>query len=155
MQTRVEAVSTSRTTPSGHSGRGDSAYWLQRRLSGFGEALVVVRRSSTARTMIHYYKSKQNTDRIDRTAVNVATCRTLLRSILPWVIDRRWAITDRSRKYRPLIDRVEPGVLRVFCSCEGWRGRRGRCFQNITDTGVRGLRDRKSYLLPYRSRWTI
>ena len=29
-----------------------------------------------------------------------------MRSVLPWVIDLHGMVTDRSHKYRPLIDRV-------------------------------------------------
>jgi hypothetical protein len=57
--------------------------------------------------MIQYRKTWQNTARIARTTVNVAICRTFLRSVLLWVIDRQGMVTDRSRKYRPLIDSLQ------------------------------------------------
>ena len=47
-----------------------------------------------------------STDRIARTVLNVAVCRTFLRAVLSWGIDRQLTVTNRSRKYRPLIDRV-------------------------------------------------
>jgi hypothetical protein len=51
-------------------------------------------------------RTSQNTASIARTAMNVVICRTFLRSVLLWVIDRQGMVTDRSYKYRPLIDRV-------------------------------------------------
>jgi hypothetical protein len=51
--------------------------------------------------------SPQSIARIARTVFNVAVCRTFLRSVLLWVIDRHGMDTDRSHEYRPLIDRVE------------------------------------------------
>ena len=57
--------------------------------------------------MIQYRKSWQNTARIARTAMNVAFCRHIVRSVLLWVIDPQRMDTDRSHMYRQLIDRVE------------------------------------------------
>jgi hypothetical protein len=52
-------------------------------------------------------RTSQNTARIVRTVVNVSICRTFLRSVLLLVIDRQGMDTDRSHKYRTLIDHVE------------------------------------------------
>jgi hypothetical protein len=52
-------------------------------------------------------RPRKSTDRIARTARNVVFCRTFLRSVLLWVIDRHGMDTDRSHKDRPLIDRIE------------------------------------------------
>jgi hypothetical protein len=57
--------------------------------------------------MIQYRKSWQNTVRIARTVGNVVICRTFLRSVLLWVIDRHGMDTDRHDRYRPRIDRLE------------------------------------------------
>jgi hypothetical protein len=53
----------------------------------------------------------QNIDRIARTLINAPVCRTFLRSVSLWVIDRHEMDTDRARKYRPLIDRLEMSRL--------------------------------------------
>jgi hypothetical protein len=50
---------------------------------------------------------QQSSDRIVRIAMNVAICRTFLRSTLREVIDPQGVVTDRHVKYRPPIDRVE------------------------------------------------
>jgi hypothetical protein len=39
--------------------------------------------------------------------INAPICRTFLRSVLLWVIDRQGMVTDRHDKYRPRIDRLE------------------------------------------------
>ena len=77
-------------------------------------------------------RTSQNTASIARTAMNVVICRTFLRSVLLWVIDRQGMVTDRSYKYRPLIDRV--GI---------WR------FAGVSDTqmGPRSMRAILSHLL--------
>jgi hypothetical protein len=49
----------------------------------------------------------QNTARIARAIGNGAVCRTFLRSVSSIVYRLRDTITDRSRKYRPRIDRLE------------------------------------------------
>jgi|SRR5215211_5108344 hypothetical protein len=64
--------------------------------------------------MISYHKTPQNTDRIARTVFNVAVCRAFLRSVLSIVYRPPGTITDRSRKYRPLIDRTE---MLLFSGC--------------------------------------
>jgi hypothetical protein len=51
--------------------------------------------------MNQYRKSWQNTARIARAIGNAAVCRTFLRSVLLWVIDRKRMVTDRPDKYRP------------------------------------------------------
>jgi hypothetical protein len=53
-------------------------------------------------------KTPQNTARTTR---KVGICRGFMGLILPPVIDRQCTITDRPRKYRPLIDRT---VIRAF-----------------------------------------
>jgi hypothetical protein len=52
------------------------------------------------RTPAYYLKTQQYTDRIARTARNVAICRTFLRAALLLVI-------ACPEKYRPQIDRLE------------------------------------------------
>jgi hypothetical protein len=52
-------------------------------------------------------RTSQRTDRIARTAHNVAVCRYFLRSVILWVIDPQRMVTDRHVKYRPRIDRLE------------------------------------------------
>jgi hypothetical protein len=59
-----------------------------------------------ARRTIFSRNVRQNTARIDRTVHNVALSRTFSRAVLLLVIDRHGVDTDRSRKYRPLTDRV-------------------------------------------------
>ena len=56
--------------------------------------------------MIQYRKSWQNTARIARIVLNVSICRTFVRSVSSIVYRLPGTITDRPRKYRPLIDRV-------------------------------------------------
>jgi hypothetical protein len=60
-----------------------------------------------------------NTDRIARSAANIAICRIFLRLVLLWVIDRQGMATDRYDKYRPRIDRLEmsgfAGLSRSRC----------------------------------------
>ena len=51
--------------------------------------------------------SPQSIARIDRTDRKGVFCRSFSWAVLLLVIDRQWIITDRSRKYRPLIDHVE------------------------------------------------
>jgi hypothetical protein len=53
------------------------------------------------------HKTPQSIARIARTARNVVFCRTFSRAVLLLVIDRHGMDTDRSHKYRPLIDRIE------------------------------------------------
>jgi hypothetical protein len=48
--------------------------------------------------MIQYRKTWQSTARIDRTAMNAAICRALLRSVLLGVIDPQRRVTDRHGK---------------------------------------------------------
>jgi hypothetical protein len=55
--------------------------------------------------MIHMHKSPQSIDRIDRTVRKALISRVFVRAVLSRSIDRQWTITDRSRKYRPRIDR--------------------------------------------------
>ena len=45
--------------------------------------------------MIHYRKIQQNADRIARTLNAGLICRTLLRSVFMWMIDRQGMVTDR------------------------------------------------------------
>jgi protein tyrosine phosphatase (PTP) superfamily phosphohydrolase (DUF442 family) len=61
--------------------------------------------------MISHHNIQQDTARIARTAHSVAFCRTFLRSVLLWVIDRHGMDTDRHDKYRPRIDRLEVSRL--------------------------------------------
>jgi hypothetical protein len=58
------------------------------------------------RRMISYPKIQQNTARSARTAMNVVICKAFLRSVLSIVYRPPGIITDRSHKYRPLIDRT-------------------------------------------------
>jgi hypothetical protein len=61
-------------------------------------------------------RTSQSTARIARTVLNVAVCRTFVRAVLLWVIDPQRMVTDRSRKYRLLIDRTEIRCLAaVLC----------------------------------------
>ena len=57
--------------------------------------------------MISWRNVQQSTDRIARTLINAPVCRTFVRSVLLWVIDPQRMDTDRSHKYRPLIDHIE------------------------------------------------
>jgi hypothetical protein len=56
--------------------------------------------------MISWRNVQQNTARNDRIIDNMVICRTFMRSVLSWGVDRQWTVTERSRKYRPPIDRV-------------------------------------------------
>jgi hypothetical protein len=76
--------------------------------------LVVVSNLGADRATIRYPKTSQNTARIARIAVNVAICRSFVRSILPWVIDRSDGFIAHRRKYRPRINRQLMCVLQVF-----------------------------------------
>jgi hypothetical protein len=71
--------------PLGHRG---PAQRLQRRSSGLWRAMVEVGRSGAVRSMISRHKIQQNTDRIARTVLNVAVCRTFLRSVLATITAR-------------------------------------------------------------------
>jgi hypothetical protein len=50
----------------------------------------------------------QSIARTARTVLNVAVCRTFLRSVLQWLIDPQRMVTDRHDRYRQLIDCVDP-----------------------------------------------
>jgi hypothetical protein len=54
-----------------------------------------------------HQRISQNTARIDRIMINAPICRTFLRAVLLWVLDRQGMVTDRHDKYRPRIDRLE------------------------------------------------
>jgi hypothetical protein len=64
-------------------------------------------RIGAAERTIYCRNVRQSTDRIARTIFNVAVCRAFLRSVLSVVYRPSGTITDRSRKYSPLIDRLE------------------------------------------------
>ena len=72
----------SRNTRLGPSDRRGPTPRLQWRLRRLWRAMVEVSRSGTVRGMIFRHKIQQNTARIDRTARNVAFCRTLLRALV-------------------------------------------------------------------------
>jgi hypothetical protein len=69
-----------------------------------------------------------NTARIDRTARKVLISRSFMRSVLSIVYQPPGSITDRSRKYRLLIDRVGMWRFAGFLPDNGHRGRCGRYF---------------------------
>jgi hypothetical protein len=54
-----------------------------------------------------HQRISQNTARIDRIMINAPICRTFLRAVLLWVLDRQGMVTDRHDKYRPRIDCLE------------------------------------------------
>jgi protein tyrosine phosphatase (PTP) superfamily phosphohydrolase (DUF442 family) len=58
--------------------------------------MVELSRSGAVRSTIFRHKIQQNTARIDRTAHNVAFCRTFMRSIQHYAIDRGDDFSDRS-----------------------------------------------------------
>jgi hypothetical protein len=60
--------------------------------------MVEVSVSGAVRRTIFCRNTRQNTARIDRTAMNAAICRALLRSVLPGVIDPQRRVTDRHGK---------------------------------------------------------
>jgi hypothetical protein len=104
----VDAVlKKAHTAPIGPTGRESLLLGYKALRGGFEDALAVgppmpgmVRKGLCNNT-------SQSTDRIARTIFNVAVCRTFSRLVLLWLIDRHGMVTDRSRKYRPLIDRLE------------------------------------------------
>jgi hypothetical protein len=51
--------------------------------------------------MISWRNVQQSSDRIARTLINAPVCRTFLRSVSLWVIDRQELDTDRYHKCRP------------------------------------------------------
>lgn len=60
--------------------------------------------------MIHMYKTPRRIDRIDCidcTARKALISRVFVRAVLSQSIDRQRAVTDRHRKYKPRIDRLE------------------------------------------------
>jgi hypothetical protein len=86
--------------------------------------MVEVSVSGAVRRTIYCRNFRQNTDRMARTVHNVALSRTFVRSVLLQAIDRHGMDTDRSQKYRTLMDRV--GMwrsLQVFLLRDGNRGR--------------------------------
>jgi hypothetical protein len=56
--------------------------------------------------MISYHRILQNTARIARTTGIAAVCRTFMRPVQSIVYRPPGTTADRSRKYRPLIDRL-------------------------------------------------
>ena len=52
-------------------------------------------------------RTSQDIARTARGIGNAAVCRSFMRSVLSIVYRPPGTITDRSRKYRPLIDRLE------------------------------------------------
>jgi hypothetical protein len=71
-----------RNTRLGPSDRRGPTPRLQWRLRRLWRSMVEVSRSGTVRGMIFCHKIQQNTARIDRTARNVAFCRTFLRALV-------------------------------------------------------------------------
>jgi hypothetical protein len=53
----------------------------------------------------------QSTVRIARIMINAPICRTFLRLVLLWVIDRQGMVTDRHDKYRPRTNVCFAGLL--------------------------------------------
>jgi hypothetical protein len=68
--------------------------------------MVEVSGSVAARRTIFCRNVWQSTARIDRTVRKVLISRYFVRAVLSWGIDRQGMVTDRSRKYRPLIKRL-------------------------------------------------
>jgi hypothetical protein len=73
--------------------------------------MVEVSISGAVRSMIFRHKFQQNTDRIARITVNVAICRTFLRSVAVIVPPADERVTDSRLKYRPQTDRMGIGGL--------------------------------------------
>jgi hypothetical protein len=103
----VDAVLKAHTAPLGPTGRESLLLGYKDLRGGFEDILAVgppmpgmVRKGLCNNT-------SQCTDGIARIIFNVAFCRTFSRLVLLWVIDRQRMVTDRSRKYRPLTDRLE------------------------------------------------
>jgi hypothetical protein len=69
--------------------------------------MVEVSRLGAVRSMIFCCNVRESSDRIARIPLDTQICRTFLRSVLLWVIDRHGMYSDRSRKYRQLIGRTE------------------------------------------------
>jgi hypothetical protein len=57
--------------------------------------------------MISWRNVQQSTDRIARTVLNIAVCRTFMRSVLTVIITNVGDLSPASPKYRPQIDRLE------------------------------------------------
>jgi hypothetical protein len=103
----VQAVLKDATWGWAPSGRRGLTPRLQRRSRRLCRTIAEVSKSGAARRTIFRHKIQQNTARSARTVLNVAVCRTFLRSVLLWVINPQGMVIDRHDKYRPRIDRLE------------------------------------------------
>jgi hypothetical protein len=88
--------------------------------------MIEVSRSRTVRSMILRHKTQQNTARIARIIVNVAICRTFLRSVLTVIITRVGGSIARISQIATAGPTSEIGGFAGFLGLQRVRGRYGR-----------------------------
>jgi hypothetical protein len=98
--------------------------------------MIEVSRSRTVRSMILRHKTQQNTARIDRIIVNVAICRTFLRSVLTVIITRVGGSIVRISQIATAGPTSEIGGFAGLLELQRVRGRCGRCVRHMTAKDV-------------------
>ena len=80
---------------------------LERPVIELRRTMVDVSRSGAVRSRISGGVTFSKVPTASPAPLIISICRIFLRLVLLGVIDRHGMVTDRSHKYRPLIDRVE------------------------------------------------